>query len=598
MESNYKIENSNLKNNEIRNLSTARVPVDSKERAFYIWLSEYRDLSEATSHGYVSAIYVAEIFAKEHHLTSINLFGVNNYQEAREIVYALLNDEVFVENDNQQQNRFCLSMRMYLQYLSEATSIVSCEEKSINLMIYESLLTEKFQKGFRLDSKLELKRFKRFYAEKYGREIEDDDNSIQKYIRNIGIQHEGLVYLPDLMLRQDKKQKLLHYIERNFSEGKKAIYYEALFKEFSAELQGERVYNAGMLKTYLSYINHGSYYMGGSYITKDSNVELNPMDEVRECLIEYGAPMNLNYLYRTLPHIPSKIIKQILNFNKAFIYNAPDEYLHVDAVELSKEELENIAEIIQQAIDDKEFMGGNELIGAIAQKYPKILRHLSQFSQIGLRDAIGYKLSGTYHFKGNIISKGDKNLSMYDVYSDYSKTRKHFTLNELNNLKRELDTNIYFDAVYGNSLRINQDEFVSKEQAQFDIEKTDMAIDRFCTGAYIALSEISKFGSFPDAGFPWNEYLLEHYVSDYSANYKLLHTSFNANACVGAIVRRNAGIESFNELITNVLINSNVSLDKEYALQYLCDKGFLARRRYAEIYQILTKAKRQRTQKG
>lgn len=581
------------------------------ENQFFLWLSSKVSTIQL-SESYLAYSDIEDFCLKTNVLKK-PLFQTTDLQIITKIKYTVESNKVFRYTHKDKLSVITSLINFYYIFIkenqvlfedkkyistSEKASVAKPDQNTVDLKPYEFILAEKFQKGFRLDSKLELKRFKRFYLERYGKDIEVDDDMIQKHIRSVGIQHDSLLYLPEAMLGTDKKQKLLNYIVKNFSDGKRAIYYEALFREFSIEFQGERIYNADMLKTYLSYINNGLYYMYRSYIAKDSYVEVNPMDEIREYLVEYGAPVNLNDLYRALPHIPSNKIKQILNFNKEFIYNAPEQYFHVDAVELSEEELEYIAAIIQHAIDDKEFMGGNELIEDISQRYPEVLEHLSQFSPIGLRDAIGYKLSGTYFFNGNIISKCDKSLSMYDVYADYSKTRKHFTLDELNNLKRELNTNIYFGAVYANSLRINQDEFVSKEQAQFDVEKTDEAIDRFCVGAYIALSEINQFGSFPDAGFPWNSYLLEHYVSDYSASYKLLHTSFNANACVGAIVKRESEIESFNDLITDVLVNSNVSLNKEGALQYLCDKGFLARRRYAEIDQILIKAKAKRTQKG
>ena len=585
-------------NDDIVAQSKWSTPITSKEKTFYAWLTKEQGMAEATSHSYVSAINGVEKVAKERHLVSTNLYGAKDYQEAKETMDSLLCDEAFIAYNDQQHNCFRAAMKKYLQYLAGDVPVIKPKEVSFDLKPYKELLAEKFQKGFRLNSNLDLKRFKRFYEETYETKLDADDETIRQCICRIGVQYQEFVYLPKTMLEADTRQNLLNYIEQTFSDGTKAIYYDALFKKFSFEFQGQRIYSADMLKTYLTYINCGRYCVGRSYLTVDSTVDVDPLDEVKDCMITYGAPMNLDDLYEALPHIPEKVIKWTLNSNKEFIYNASDEYFHADVVGLSENELQCIAAMIQQAVNDKEFMGGNELIEAIVQKYPAIFERLSQFSSVGLRDAIGYKLNGAFSFNGNIISECGKSLSMYDVYADYCKDRQHFTLDELNGLKRELNTTIYFDAVYANSLRISQDNFVAKEQAQFDVERTDTAISRFCTDAYIAIGEIGQFGSFPSAGFPWNGYLLEHYVSDYSAAYKLLHTSFNAYACVGAIVKRDAGIDDFNDLVTNVLANSMIPLNKEGALQYLCDKGFLARRRYSEIDQILIKAKAQRTQKG
>ncbi len=187
---------------------------------------------------------------------------------------------------------------------------------------------------------------------------------------------------------------------------------------------------------------------------------------------------------------------------------------------------------------------------------------------------------------------------MSDVFAHFALSHERFTIHQLNCLKRDLDTPIYFDSVYANSLRINKEEFVSRSQADFDIEAIDTAISRFCTGDYIAIKDISFYGSFPYAGFPWNVFLLEHYVAYFSKEYKLLHIGFNATTPVGVLVKRTAEYESFDELVCNELAISNIPLNRDAALQYLIDVGFIARKNYSGIEQLLIKAKAQRARKG
>lgn len=57
-------------------------------------------------------------------------------------------------------------------------------------------------------------------------------------------------------------------------------------------------------------------------------------------------------------------------------------------------------------------------------------------------------------------------------------------------------------------------------------------------------------------------------------------------------------IDTFDELIVDVLARNGLPLQKEVALQYLCDEGYLARRNYSGIEQLLIKAKELRNQKG
>ena len=571
-----------------------------RKNDFFDWLKQKEGMAEASCRSYVSAVGGAEQFATEQNLDSTQLYETGDYLVASKTVDVLLQNDDFIEHNIRQHNRFRAALSKYLGYLSAEykSSSVKNNEDTIELEPFKSILMEKYPKGFRIQSGIEMKKFRHFWSEKYGTELEAEDDTVRRYISRAGIQYQEFVYLPEAMLSDSSEKSLITYIDKTFAEGKKAIYYDALFKEFSVEFLGQRINNSNMLKIYLSYFYQGQYFFNRSYMASDRNVEVDPIDEVRDYLKSYGAPMKLTELYEALSHIPQRKIKQVLNFNKEFIYNATEEYFHADVIDFSNAELDNISDMIQQAIDDKEFISGNELIQAITAKYPIVMERFTMFTMVGLRDAIGYKLIGTYSFTGNIISSIDKRLSMYDVFADYCRHREHVTLNELNSLKVELNTVIYFDAVYANSLRISQDEFVSKDRAQFNIAATDAAIERYCTENYISLGEFVQFGTFPDAGFPWNSYLLEHYVSDYSNDYELMHTSFNAYNCVGAIVKRDSGIEDFNDLITHVLADSNIQLSKESALEYLCDYGYMARRRYTGIEQIITSANGLRTQKG
>ena len=215
-----------------------------------------------------------------------------------------------------------------------------------------------------------------------------------------------------------------------------------------------------------------------------------------------------------------------------------------------------------------------------------------------MRDAIKYNLQDRFSFSGNVISGKGKWMSMADVFANYAKGRSVFDIAELVTLAEEMNSSVYFEAVYENSLRISQSQFVSKEQALFHVHETDMAIDRFCNGKYIPIKAVTEFGSFPDAGFPWNPYLLAHYVYSYSKRYKLLTAGFNRNTSVGAIVSRNSGIESFDDFLAIALAEGNCILKKENALNFLVDQGYLARRNYSNIEKILIQANAQRNMKG
>lgn len=576
---------------------------DSK--GFTVFLRDHEGMADTTCRSYDSAIIIAERFAKEHHFEHQQLL-TPDWREAKATVDALFRDPVFIEYNDQQHNRFSAALKKLLIFLHSdtaavvttgTTTIAHSTTQSVADESYRGVLVENFRKGFRLNSPIEMRKFKRCYEQMKGKPLDDDDGEIERKIGCCGILFEDKVFTPQTMLGDELREQLFTYIENCFAEGKTALYYQALFNEFSEEFLDYYIYNADMLKAYLSFMLGEDYFFGRSYLAKDANASADPVDEIRTCLKEYVAPMTYDMMFENLSHIPQQKIKQILAYNGEFVSNGRGEYFHVSAVHFSDEEIDNIAEIIDTAIEEKQFLSGNELVAAIQSKYPYTYEKNSAFSVVGLRDAIKYHLSNKFSFSGNIISRLGSSLTMSDVFADYCSKHDSFTLDELNVLANELGTVIYFDPVYENSLRINHNQFVSKKRAHFLVTETDDTLDRFCTGDYISIGKISGFSLFPNAGFPWNEYLLEHYTAAYSNKYSLLHIGFNANKCVGAIVKKSAGFESFDDCIVDVLANSSITLKKQSALQYLCDEGYIARRIYTNIEELLIRATAQRNRK-
>ena len=349
---------------------------------------------------------------------------------------------------------------------------------------------------------------------------------------------------------------------------------------------------------YLSYINKGNYVLQRSYLAKDYTVQMNPEDDIREYLKEAAGPVEVERLAAELSYIPEQKIKFALSTNNDFIWNATGEYFYEDCVHFSNSELEWISQFILDGIEERDFVTGNELVEAVEAHFPDIREMYQWITPVGMRNVIGYKLNDRFSFNGNIISKYGEDLSMAEVYAKYCRKHSRFILDELNVLKQELGSTIYFDEIYANSLRISQNEFVSQDMAQFDVEATDEAIGRICTGQYMSLQEIRDFGTFPYAGYPWNEYLLEHFVANYSQKFMLLHIGFSANVCAGAIVKQASSFKDFNDLLVDILANSNIVLDEDSALEYLRQQGYIARRRYSDIGRIVTEAKVVRSKKG
>jgi len=465
---------------------------------------------------------------------------------------------------------------------------------------YKSVLSQRFVKGFRLSSNLDLRKFKAFYKEILGEEAKLSDDEIKRLLKHCGIVYEDKLFLAENMLSKEKKEKLFLYIENLFNSEKNAIYYDALYKEFEEDFSSERIYNADMLKTYLENTTQGKYHFSRAYMSLDAYVRFDFIDEIRTCLMKHGTPVSKEILYNELSHIPHDKIDSTLAANSEFIRNSKGIYFHCSLINFGDDDVNDIAHLISEAIDDKEYIAGTELIEAIQKKYPSIIDNNSMLSQLGLRGAIAYTLGDKFAFDSNVISKRGHSLSMSDVYADFSKNKERFTIDELKLLKTEINSGIiYFDSVYANSLRVSDTTFVARNKACFDIHSTDTAIEMFMGFSdYMPLQSITSFGAFPYAGHPWNIFLLEHYVAEFSEKFKLIHSTYNESKCAGAIVRKTTDINSFDELVALALSDSQIVLTTENALDFLCNEGYLAVRRYKGTAQALIKAQEIRNKKG
>ena len=590
-------------------------PTDQDERQkFYNWLRS-SGMAKATITSYMSSFGQCVKFVASYKLCETNLWNVANAEKAGHIYDQLFGISEFYEYNKRQHNRFSAAFRKFIEYKSEGSTVsvkplqptqIVLEkiptrrmENAPMLIRYKELLDKYFSKGFRMGSSLDMKKFRRFYQDQYGEELSDEDSLVCQDISSATILHDGKAYLPDSMLSQKKKDRLLQYIEDKFSSGCDAIYYDALFSEVEEILQGERIYTPEMLKTYLLYINKGNYVLRRSYLAKDDTVQMNPEDEIREYLKKAVGSVKVDRLVAEISYIPEKKIKFALSSSSDFIWNTTGEYFYEGCVQFSNCELEWISQFIEDGIKEQDFVTGNELVKAVNVHFPDVKEMYQWITPVGMRNVIGYKLKNRFSFNGNIISKYGEDLSMAEVYANYCHKHAQFTLNELNVLKQEFGSTIYFDEIYANSLRISQNEFVSLEMQQFNVAATDEAIARICTGHYMSIQEICDFGTFPYAGYPWNGYLLEHFVANYSQKFMLLHVGYNANVCAGAIVKQPSPFRNFNDLLVDILANSNIVLNEEdSALEYLCQQGYIARRRYSDIGRILTEAKVLRSKKG
>jgi hypothetical protein len=461
------------------------------------------------------------------------------------------------------------------------------------------VLMQRYRNGMMFDS-IDFDIFRETYEMLFEEQLTFDDSALEARLRNCGILYKDRLFPADGIIDPETRKKLFEYIDGCFASGKTVLYYKAIFADLASELAScYTLADEEMLRAYIEYTaEKGKYYLTEKYLSVEKNVVVDHNAEVADYLLSAGKPMSTDNVCDTLSHIPGEQIRRIITTDTRFLRNSKGEYFHEDIFEISEAELEEIAEIINEFIQQNEYAIWTDMWNEIQDKMPEFLENNLYLSGLGIRNVLAKHLDGRFNFEGAVISMPKDRYAMRDIYQLYAKHHAEFTANDIYNLSRELDTVIYFEPLAEVSVRVSLNRFVSKELIQFDVDAVDKAIGSFVSKEYIRIREIDSYLVFPNVGYEWNEYLLESFVYSYSKKFSLLHNGFSLYNVAGAVVRKSGAIQEFVDACAAVLADAPISLTKNEALNYLADANMITRRSYRDLDMAIKKATQIRDRKG
>lgn len=461
------------------------------------------------------------------------------------------------------------------------------------------VLKEKFPRGYRLNSFMEVQRMKQFYQELHGVELDMSKEDIDTNVRICGIEHEGRVYLPELMLSMEMKDKLFNYIHNTFKQGSQCIYYSVLYDTFHEQFLDYQILSPHMLRQYLESTNTEGWRFLTDYMTDGQYAETNIQQEVEEFVREHGGVVSKEEVVKGLPLLPpNEVESAFISAPTVLISCGRNQRFHIDNFAITDDEVKIVEKIIDNAISNYHYISFGELLEDMRLQTHGLLDNNESFSEIGIRKVLEIKLGDRFKFTNNIISSNSEPISTENVFFRLAE-KESYTIEEVVRLAADCDTlaNVWIGYLFNYSVRVNKTDFVECHHVHFDIPSTDDILTKLCPSQYVSLRDITLFTALPDCGYPWNEYLLECYVACYSKQFTLLHGRYFGKKAVGAIVKRSSGISDFSELLVQVIDKADIPLNKKSALDYLFDNGYIAQRRYDEIDDVLSKIKKNKNNK-
>lgn len=456
------------------------------------------------------------------------------------------------------------------------------------------ILETRFANGYRLGSRIETKKLLRYYQEEYGYDLNMEMEDIDEDVKSCGIVHETRVYLPSLMLKEDVKKELIKNIESSFNEGKDCIYYSVLFEEFHDSFLDNQIYDEKMLKEYLYHIGGNKWYFKLTYFSNKHNAEANILADVMEYVKEQGIVVSEDEVVGGLSHLPEQAVRRAFNERKTGLIGCGrQQRFHIDNFVISNEELSIVEGIIEKAINLSMYISFGELLEDMRSQVPSIIENNAIFTEIGIRKVIAIKLEDKFSFVNNLISSKENPISTEDAYRALAK-REYFTNDDVNKLGYDCDSlpNVYIDLLLQYSVRINENEYVTKSKVSFDVSKIDEVLSRIITKDYIAINDIETLSVLPDCGYPWTSFLLESYVFNHSELFRLLHAKyFSQTISLGGIVKKASPISDFETMVAHAVIDDNITLKKDDIVNYMYNKGYIAQHRYKDAPKIIDKVR-------
>lgn len=590
--------------------------VKEKRIAFIEW-AQSQNMQKAVVLGYLSDLKKCSDFVREKkYYEGEHIILIEDASKLEELFAKMRKDKDFVKLNRERYNRLVPVMNKLIAFCkaNEHGALTSFNSTSHNKPEketaqhpdvskklstmdsqvrerYITVLSNNFVDGFRYEKSIDRNRFKMYYSDMFGEELVEDDECLVQTLMKIGTIRDKRIFVKDESEQKDLIAEINDTIVETFKNGASCIYMECLFARFQEQLaEMLHIYNMDSFEGILFNSGKRSYFKKYNYLY-GYNKEPAPTRDVIEYMRKSHLPVSYSEIEKTIWYIPLDKIKHTLVTTQGIVNVASEAYLYAPNLPVSENEIHQIAELISHALLQRSYISDVELMQLIGEHCPSVLMNTPDYPMWGLRNALAYLLSDKFSFRGAIISDKDEDIGMAEVFSDFCKRSKHITVEELKQFANELNTVIYWDSVYSEMVRINQNEFVHRDRIHFDVEETDSVLDNLIQNVYMPIKAINLFLHFPATDVSWNNYVLESYVANYSKKFKLLHASYAATDCCGAIVRQDSVISDYRTLIVDVLAKNSGWKNKNDALQLLVNLGYQQRRSYGDIESVIQEAK-------
>jgi len=480
---------------------------------------------------------------------------------------------------------FSAGMGCFLRYLqNQSKSAANKENNSEIITKLTDVLSSHFSNGYRLNSPIELVRFKSFASEILGDEISMmSDDMLKRYISACGMAYDGKIYIVSTKTKEHIKELAHKY----FVDGAQVIFFEEFYSKNENWLFNASVVSVDMLTNILRELFPKLFFTQIYFgYVRDSVIDVLESEILRI----WGGDTLLTYeqIAERLMFVPFERIKHALSQNNNFIWSGVGTFSHISRIKIADEDRNVIRKVAEYECDTHGYISITDL------PLREIEERNYELSITAIHNAV-YRicLLDKFDKKGKIITRKGDTLDALTIMKEYCKTIDKCSLKDLLNFEKELTGEIHrwipMEAGNAVMVRIDKDTYVADKYVNFNSDLIDEAIERFFEGDYLPLKAFTTFAAFPDCMQVWNLFLLESYCRRFSKKFRFDALSVNSRNA-GVVIRKSCNMD-YMEIMIDAVAKADIPLNDNAVGQFLFKDGYTGRSKTSRVDEIIKKAK-------
>lgn len=565
---------------------------------FSKWLLEIKGTSAATANGYASNLRSLAAYCEQTGIAPA-AFITAEPEELQRIVAQIMQNAEFQKYNAEQHNRFSAALKKFLEYrtgvvLSTRAPKNTAAKNSARYPYCEqvsAVLREHYPYGFRLESTIDIKRFRR-YAEGQELELPESDDALKAEIKNAGVKIDDKVYL----VEADTFEYISNTINIMSSDGSRVLFYDCIYDSDASGMEEHHITSADLLKAIMKQCRQSIFDdVANIHFAKNFLSLMGEQMEREAVTVEiqriWGESQTrmVDEIAAQLPAIPDEYVRRYLAGSTDFVWISEGVYFSMQRFVITAEEESVILAFVAEECESKGYASISDvpLGNTVEENY--------ELNDFGLQEAIYNKvLLGKYRLNGKILTKeNDTSLDVVALAKQYLVGKEECTFDEMDKKVTEYAGTRYrymaYEALYSSMVRVDKEHYVAHQYVKFDVDAIDEVLSEMISDRFVAIKEITSFALFPLCGLPWNHYLLESYCYSYSKKYCLKVIGFNDKNA--GIIAENDVTDGYNELLAQAAARAKIELSTETVGQFFFETGYMGKRKFSDLESIVERAK-------